>query len=171
MKTYLYRTLGCLLAVTCVASAGCESLGLGGGTQGDTSRRRTDRTTTTTRRDSDRYDSDRYDSRGDDTVIGGRRGGRGERSGSSGRGLASIPRRAEQVDEGDGRVVEYRPSRSGTIYAYDVDNDRVVYTGSIRADERFVLNPGENRASLGGEQISVSNLSARSRYRLYFDPQ
>ena len=84
-------------------------------------------------------------------------------------GMDEIPRGAVAVEGGEGEGLRYEPSSDGTIYVYDVDEDRVVYVGRVQARERFVLDPSGNRATIDGKTVFRSDLNPRNRYRLYFD--
>jgi hypothetical protein len=120
-------------------------------------------------RTSDR-DADRDRDRDVDQVITRDRDrrdtGRAERS----RGMQEIPAEALEVEGGKGARLEYEPSRSGVIYVYDVDNDRVIFVGRVRDRERFRFDPETNRATINSKTVFRSDLNPRNRYRLYFDP-
>ena len=85
------------------------------------------------------------------------------------RGLDEIPTTATRVDEGDATRLRYSPTRDGTIYVYDADADRVLFSTRLRQDERFILDPEANRATVDGRTVLGTGLSPRNRYRLYFD--
>ena len=84
-------------------------------------------------------------------------------------GLEEIPSDAVAVEGGEGTGLRYEPARNGTIYVYDVDEDRVVFVGRLQTKERFVLDPSGNRATVDGKTVFRSDLNPRNRYRLYFD--
>ena len=92
-----------------------------------------------------------------------------DRDSSRRRGMDEIPREAVAVEGGEGKGLRYEPARDGTIYVYDVDDDRVVYVGRLQSKERFVLDPEGNRATIDGTAVFRSDLNPRNRYRLYFD--
>ena len=85
------------------------------------------------------------------------------------RGIDEIPRTAERVDTGSGPRLTFRPSREGLLYVYDYDDDRVVYSGLVRADDRFAMDPADNRATVNGRTVLGADLNSSHRYRLYFD--
>lgn len=135
-----------------LSAAGCETLGLS--KRNDD--RRDDRIDRSDRADrSDRDDRDRARPAGD-SMSPGRR---------------SIPQTARKVREGGrGERLTYRADRDGRLFAYDADSDRVVYTGSIRRDEEFVLDPAADRADISGKSVNTTaRLSASDKYNLYFD--
>lgn len=84
-------------------------------------------------------------------------------------GMDEIPREAVAVEGGEGTGLRYDTARDGTIYVYNIDEDRVVYVGRVQARERFVLDPSGNRATIDGKTVFRSDLNPRNRYRLYFD--
>jgi hypothetical protein len=90
---------------------------------------------------------------------------------STGRGLDEIPAQAKRVEAGSGPVLSYEPTSDGVIYAYDVDNDQVVYVGRIRDRERFRLDSDRGQGLINSRTVFRSgDLNPRHRYRLYFEP-
>ena len=86
------------------------------------------------------------------------------------RGIDEIPQSANRVDEGDSPRLTYSPRRDGTLYVYDYDDDRLLYSGGIHADDRFIMDPADNRATVNGRTVLGAKLDPNHRYRLYFDP-
>src|SRR5438552_11732861 len=78
-----------------------------------------------------------------------------------------IPTGAVQVDEGTDRLT-YTPRRSGTVYVYDVDDDRLVYQGRVRDGDRLTIDPETNRLELNGRQVVDRDLKRKDRHRIYF---
>ena len=110
---------------------------------------------------------DRYDDRTDDGVIS-RDGPR--RLDGRRRGINEIPAEASAVEAAKDRSAPtYTPENDGTIYVYDVDDDRLILVSRVMANERFRLMPEDDVATLDGRPIFRSNLDPRHRYRLYFD--
>ena len=87
------------------------------------------------------------------------------------RGMDEIPTSAKRVDEGDSARLTYSPSRAGTLYVYDADDDRLIYSGGVRADDRFAMDPADDRATVNGRTVLGSDLKPNHRYRLYFEPR
>ena len=143
-----------IVVAACIAGGGCDSEN----TDRDAQKRqkRLDRQE---RRERDRAQAS--DTQAPDPVIG--------RRDRSVRGLDEVPTTATRVDEGTGPRLTYAPTRDGTLYVYDVDDDRVVFSTRVRQDERFVLDPDANRATLDGQTVLGTGLVPRHRYRLYFD--
>jgi hypothetical protein len=150
--------------VGCVAAAGCSSAEKDQEKQEKKDRREARRLERQRQREQDR---------GVDPVIGRRNPDRLDRdtrdTRRSTRGIDEIPTSASRVDEGNGPRLTYSPRRDGTLYVYDADDDRVVYSGGVRADDRFSLDPAD-RATVNGRTVLGTNLNPNHRYRIYFDP-
>ncbi|MDB5299051.1 MAG: hypothetical protein JWO87_714 [Phycisphaerales bacterium] len=81
-----------------------------------------------------------------------------------------IPARAQEVRTVSGRdSVTYRPDRNGTLYVYDTDDNRLIWSGRVERDQRFTLDPAANNVSLDGQRVVDRSMSPRHSYRLYFD--
>lgn len=155
--TSTFRML-CGIAMAACVTAGCESNKEDPVRDKDFERiasRRSDR------------DADRDLDRNPDPVIA--RDRRGARRLERSRGMQEVPAEAVEVDGGEGARLEYEPSRSGVMYVYDVDDDRVIFVGRVRDRERFRLDPDANRATINSKTVFRSDLNPRHRYRLYFD--
>jgi hypothetical protein len=79
-----------------------------------------------------------------------------------------IPSRARLVKQSDGRDLYFRAPENGTIYLYDVDDRRSVYSGSIRKGERFRLNAEDHAARIDDSVVMDRSAYRDHRYRLYF---
>lgn len=83
-----------------------------------------------------------------------------------------IPGTAEQVKSVNGRDnVTYRPDRDGILYVYNSTDRRLIWSGNIERDQRFVLDPTDNRISIDGRKITDARMNPDDNYRLYFDPR
>jgi hypothetical protein len=157
MKASLCWMLAAITIVGCVA-AGCNSA--------EKDQEKKDR------REARRLERqrDRERDRGVDPVIGRRNPDRLDRDTRprATRGIDEIPTSASRVDEGNGPRLTYSPRRDGTLYVYDADDDRLVYSGGVRADDRFSLDPAD-RATVNGRTVLGTNLNPNHRYRIYFD--
>jgi hypothetical protein len=156
-----------LLALAAAGGGGCESDSKDDLDDRDIYRR--DRAERRRERDLDRdLPRDRDRVRADDRVISrdpDRRADAGRR-----RGIDEIPAEAVAVEAGEGRSgMTYTAERDGTVYVYDVDEDRVIHVGRMMANERFRLLPEDDEATLDGRPVFRSDLNPRHRYRLYFD--
>jgi hypothetical protein len=86
------------------------------------------------------------------------------------RGMAEVPRDARRVDLGDGPRVTYHADRSGRVYLYDVDADRVIYSDNVRRGDEVVADPDRGSLELNDRRLSDVTLPERHAYRLYFLP-
>lgn len=70
------------------------------------------------------------------------------------------------VAEGDG-AVSYRAPRDGTIYVYDGEIERLVYSGPIREGQVFSVDPRNKRLMLDGSVIQDNALDSGRRHKIY----
>lgn len=83
--------------------------------------------------------------------------------------LSDIPRDAKRIDADYSGRLHYQAGHDGRIWLYDSTDDLVIYSGKLLRDERFVVEPEEDRLSINGKRIGPVNLHPKHRYRLYFD--
>jgi hypothetical protein len=145
----LKRTLPALLLGLALATAGCESLGLGGdrdNNNDDTLPPRHDKISTRDRGDYDgttmKYPAD-FDN-----------------------GIPTGARLAREIDTNGG--VGYKAAHDGKLYLYDVDSKRVTWSGSVRDGERFNIDSHDGRATVNNQSVLDRDLNPDHRYRLYF---
>ena len=161
MSQRFLHCVSALIVAGCVAGFGCDSMN-----KDKDAEKREKRAAKQEQRAREREQASRS---GDpDQVIG--RSDRGSGGADRGlRGLDEVPKTATRVDEGNAARLTYSPTRDGTLYVYDADDDRVILSTRVQRDERFVLDPDANRATIDGRTVLGTGLSARHRYRLYFD--
>jgi hypothetical protein len=81
-----------------------------------------------------------------------------------------IPARAQEVRTVSGRdSVTYRPDRNGTLYVWDADENRLIWSGHVDRNQRFTLDPSGNIVSLDGQRVVDRSMSPQHSYKLYFD--
>src|SRR4051812_36889857 len=78
-----------------------------------------------------------------------------------------VPEGSVQVDDGKGRL-EYTAKHSGTVYVYDVTQDRLVYQTQVRDGDRVSVDPAANRLEVNGRQDVNRDLRRDDRHRIYF---
>jgi hypothetical protein len=78
-----------------------------------------------------------------------------------------VPEGSVQVDEGKGRM-EYTAKSPGTVYVYDVTQDRLVYETKVRDGDRVTVDPEANRLEVNGKQDVNRDLQRDDRHRIYF---
>ena len=79
-----------------------------------------------------------------------------------------VPSRARLVKQSDGRDIYFRAPENGTVYLFDVDDRRVVYSGKLRRGERFRLNAEDHAARIEDNVVMDRSAYRDHRYRLYF---
>jgi hypothetical protein len=82
---------------------------------------------------------------------------------------SGIPERAHLLREGDGRDLNFRAAHDGTVYVYDADDQRVVYSGDVRDGERFYLDSQKRRVYVNDQEVSDRDLARDHRYQVYFE--
>ena len=83
--------------------------------------------------------------------------------------IPEIPDRALLAKEGIGRLF-FQATDTGTIYVYDPATLQIVHVQPIQQNERFVLDPAHDVATVEGKTVLVKQLNAKHIYRLYFLP-
>jgi hypothetical protein len=79
----------------------------------------------------------------------------------------SIPRDARKVAEGSG-ALSYVARADGRVYLYDI-NDRVVIDNrTMRRDERYSVNPDQNRIQIDNKKVSDQDLKRKHDHRIYY---
>ena len=86
--------------------------------------------------------------------------------GCTGRGVQAIPPDAERVAAGEGEI-EYESGKAGDIYVFDETDNKLVYSGQIRRDERLEVDPDEDVITINGRTVVERPLSENHRYRVY----
>jgi hypothetical protein len=98
-------------------------------------------------------------------------GGASKRDDTTG-GSASakkVPQDARRVAEATGGRLIHRPLREGTIYVVDGTNEKVIYSGPVRAGANVVVDPAANAVTVNDQQVKPSvRLETGHTYRLYF---
>ena len=84
-------------------------------------------------------------------------------------GIPSGARLAREIDQ-DGSL-SYKAAHDGKVYLFDADTKRVIWSGSVRDNDRVAIDTRDNRVSLNDDKNVLSNnrdLNPDHRYRLYF---
>lgn len=88
---------------------------------------------------------------------------------SNDRAPRGIPSQAQLMGEGRNREISFRPSKTGSVYIYNVEDRRLVARISIRDGQKFVLSPGKSRATIEGKTVEQNVFNGKTTYRVYFN--
>lgn len=80
-----------------------------------------------------------------------------------------VPGDALLVSEGQDTLA-FRATSDGRVYVYDVNGDRIVYSGEIRRGETIKVDAEKNRVSIADRTVFEKGLAWNNQHRLYFDP-
>jgi hypothetical protein len=80
--------------------------------------------------------------------------------------MNNIPANATLASSGDDRLT-YTASADGTIWVYDVDNDRIDYSGPIALNESVTVDPHTKQVMINGRVVS-DKLDGSAKHRVYF---
>jgi len=81
---------------------------------------------------------------------------------------ANIPGDAMLNSEGNGLLAATAP-HDGTVYIYDVNGDRVVYSGAVAKGQVVTLNTDQNKITVDGQVRADRILNQSDKHRIYFD--
>jgi len=79
-----------------------------------------------------------------------------------------LPRDAVMLQEGGGSI-GVRARNNGTLYLYDIEDQRVVWSGQIRDGERFSLDSDADSAAINGRTVYRDESVRRHRHRIFID--
>lgn len=79
-----------------------------------------------------------------------------------------LPRDAMMLEEGRGSL-STRARDTGTIYLYDMDDNRVVWSGQIERGDRFAIDPDADSAMVNGRMVYHDDSVRRHRHQIYID--
>jgi hypothetical protein len=80
--------------------------------------------------------------------------------------LSSIPSNATIASSGNDQLT-YTASTYGRIWVYDVSNNRIDYSGPLRANEGVTVDPKTNTVTINGRIVS-DTLVQGAQHRVYF---
>lgn len=78
-----------------------------------------------------------------------------------------VPGGATILDQGKGPL-KATARESGTVYLYDADDQRVVWSGNISRGQEFAVDPDADRAVIDSEPVYRQNLERNHTHRIYF---
>jgi hypothetical protein len=81
---------------------------------------------------------------------------------------ANIPENALLSSEGNGVLTATAP-HDGNVYLYDVNADRVVYSGAIAKGQVVSVNTDADKVTIDGQVRADRTLNQWNKHRIYFD--
>ncbi|MGA3067865.1 MAG: hypothetical protein ABSF29_13560 [Tepidisphaeraceae bacterium] len=82
--------------------------------------------------------------------------------------MSNIPGNATVASSGNDHLSYTAPSY-GTIWVYDVSNDRIDYSGPVSMNEAVSVDPGSNSVTVNG-RIVADKVDQGAQHRIYFVP-
>jgi hypothetical protein len=80
--------------------------------------------------------------------------------------MSNIPSNATIASSGNDHLT-YTAASYGRIWVYDVTNDRIDYSGPLRANEAVTVDPKTNTVTINGRVVS-DTLVQGAQHRIYF---
>jgi hypothetical protein len=81
---------------------------------------------------------------------------------------ADIPADADMVAEGNKKLT-YQVPRDGTVYVYDDDANRLIYTGEVRRGQTVSIDSADDDIMIDGRRATEWDLDPDHRIQIYFD--
>ena len=105
------------------------------------------------------------------TLLAGCKASVGSPSSKNGTGIlrAGLPPSAKMVSEGPSQLT-YTPEEPGTIYLYNVTQDRKLGQFQVRRGQRFAMDGVAGRATLDGNELRIAETKKNDTYQIYFQP-
>src|ERR1700722_11472384 len=79
----------------------------------------------------------------------------------------NIPGGATLMSSGNSNLT-YTAQTDGTVWVYDVNDDRIDYSGPIMANQSVMVNSQNNQILVDGRVVSDKNLNQSAQHRVYF---
>lgn len=81
--------------------------------------------------------------------------------------MANIPPGATISASGNAQLTFTAP-QTGTIWVYDVNNDRIVYSGSLAGNQSVSVDPVANQITVEGRVVMDKGMNNGDQLRIYF---
>jgi hypothetical protein len=82
---------------------------------------------------------------------------------------SQIPADATLMTEGD-KSLSFRANESGTVYVYNRNDDKMVYSGDIGRGETLSVDSPNNRITLDGRTVLEKGVDRNETLRVFFKP-
>ncbi|CAN5336003.1 hypothetical protein BH09PLA1_BH09PLA1_13800 [soil metagenome] len=80
-----------------------------------------------------------------------------------------IPPDATLMTEGQ-KSLAFRAPESGTVYVYNRNNDKIVYSGVLERGQAIEVAPERNRITIEGRTVLEKGLDQFEAHRIFFKP-
>jgi hypothetical protein len=81
----------------------------------------------------------------------------------------NIPPSAMLASSGNAQLT-YTAQSDGTVWVYDVNNDRIDYSGPLMANQSIVVDSTTRQITVDGRIVSDKTLNSGAQHRIYFQP-
>ena len=81
----------------------------------------------------------------------------------------AIPRSAIYAKEGQGRLW-FQATDNGVAYIYDADTTKLVFATQMQKNQRLVIEPIKDRATIEGKPVFEQPMQRKHTHRIYFQP-
>jgi hypothetical protein len=81
--------------------------------------------------------------------------------------INNIPTTATLATSGN-QNLSYTAPFDGTVWVYDVPDDRLDYSGPLMANQAIVVNPQTNQIIVDGRVVSDKKLNQMAEHRIYY---
>lgn len=82
---------------------------------------------------------------------------------------SAIPPDATLQTEGQ-KQLAFRAIEPGTVYVYNRNDDKMVYSGDLRRGETIAIDSDKNRITLDGRTVLEKGLDQNETLRIFFKP-
>src|SRR3954451_9319159 len=80
-------------------------------------------------------------------------------------GSNAVPAGAETMTSGNGRdMIQARAPHNGKMYVLDDTNNKMIWSGKVKTDDRVVVDPAANVVKLNGDTVSDAKLDRDHKY-------
>lgn len=80
-----------------------------------------------------------------------------------------IPSDAMMTTEGD-KVLSQRFTEPGMVYVFDRNDNKMVYSGRVKAGETITVEPDKDRISISGHTVYDKDINDFDTRRIFFEP-
>jgi hypothetical protein len=80
-----------------------------------------------------------------------------------------IPADATLMTEGQ-KSLTFRATEPGTVYVYNRNDNKMVYSGEMERGQSLAINPDQNRITIDGRTVLEKGLDDNETLRVFFKP-